>query len=299
MKLSIVTPVYNSAKFLAETIESVINQKGDFYIEYRIIDNSSIDASIEIANKYKKLLAENPYLIQCNGINIDIVSELDDGMYDAINKGFEKATGDIYAWINADDIYLPGAFATIVKVFTSYEDTHWLKGVTSYITEESTIWKVGSCLLYSQAWIQTGIYGRDLYFIQQDSVFWRAWLWKQSGGIDTNYKLAGDYYLWVKFSKLAPLISVRAWVSCFRRVHGQLSSDHKTYQEEVNIISPGNNETKQIKYFFRVEKKLPDILKKLIFKVSFNQPEFTLIIIKSDGVMRRIIGKYYDLIPLL
>jgi len=300
MKFSIVTPVYNSAKFLSETIESVINQKGDFFIEYIIIDNCSIDNSIEIINKYKKLLDNNPSLIQCNGINIDIVSEPDSGMYDAINKGLSNATGDIYAWINADDIYLPGAFSTMLKIFEKYEDVLWLKGITSYITDETILWKAGSCLLYSQSWIKEGVYGRDHYFIQQDSVFWRAELWKQSGGIDINYKLAGDYYLWLKFSELAPLITVRAWVSCFRKVQGQLSSDIKAYQVEVEKISTRKNiVSKRIEWFFRVEKKIPAFLKNSIFEVIFNQPKFSLILISSEGVLRSVTGKYYDLIRLL
>ena len=221
-------------------------------------------------------------------------------MYEAINKGFEQASGDIYAWINSDDIYLPGAFSAIVKVFDSYEDVHWLKGVTSYMTNETSIWKAGKCLLYTQDWINSGVYGREHYFIQQDSVFWRAWLWKKSGGIDINYKLAGDYFLWIKFSEFAPLITVKAWVSCFRSVKGQLSSDISGYMNEVEKISPSkSNANILLKLFFRFEQKLPNFVKKVIFKVIFDKHKFSLVLISSTGDIQRFMGKYYDVMSFV
>lgn len=299
MKISIVTPSFNSARFIRETILSVISQKGDFFIEYIIVDNCSSDGTKDIVNEFQSLLMGNNAVLKGSFIDLIFMSEPDEGMYDAINKGFKKSTGDIHAWINADDIYLPGAFSTIVKVFGKYPDVYWLKGVTSYITDETTIWKTGRCLLYSQSLIKSGIYGRDHFFIQQDSVFWRAELWVQSGEININYKLAGDYYLWLKFSELAPLITVKAWVSCFRKVQGQLSSDITAYQEEVKKISPRNSVSRKMKYFYKFEKILPIFFKKILFEFIFSQPKFSLILIDSCGVIRRATGKYYDVSRLI
>ncbi len=299
LKISIVTPSFNSARFIRQTIQSVISQNGDFYIEYIVVDNCSMDGTKEIVEEFQSLLFEKEFSLGCKGVELVFLSGQDKGMYDAINKGFAKATGDIYAWINADDIYLPGAFSTIVKVFTNYEDVHWLKGITSYITEESTIWKAGHCLLYTQQWIKEGVYGRDHYFIQQDSVFWRAWLWKKTGGISANFKVAGDYYLWTKFAEYTPMITVRVWLSCFRAVKGQLSTDIKTYRQEATQFSPRNNKSKLISLFFRLEKRLPSFLKSFVFRMIFGNAEFSVILISSTGLMNRFKGKYYDVSSLL
>jgi glycosyltransferase involved in cell wall biosynthesis len=295
MKVSVVTPSFNSARFIRETIQSVISQQGSFSIEYIVVDNLSTDSTNEIIDEFQRILIEKEASLGCEGIELIYISEQDEGMYDAINKGFAKATGDIFSWLNADDIYLPGALATIAKVFTNYEEVHWLKGITSYITEETSIWKTGSCFLYTQNWIQAGVYGREHYFIQQDSVFWRAWLWKQSGGIDTNLKLAGDYYLWIKFAELVPLITVKAWLSCFRTVKGQLSANIEAYRKEMESISSGINIlSTQIKLFFRFERVVPSFLKPYFFRVIFGQLDFSVILISSDGVMQRINNKYYE-----
>lgn len=276
MKISIVTPSYNGARFLSEAINSVISQQGDFYIEYTIVDNCSSDGSVEILNKYEKNISKGDFDLKCRGVDFQWISEPDSGMYDAVNKGFSMATGDVYAYINTDDFYLPGAFDIIVRTFDKYPHIKWLKGITSYANEFSTLYEHGECYLYHQPWIRAGIYGREAYFIQQDSVFWRSDLWHEAGGFDVEYKLAGDYYLWVRFSQFASLYSLKALISCFRKVEGQLSCHADAYREECAKISSVDY-SRIIRAFFAREKKLPVFMRSTLYRLLFNGHLFNLV----------------------
>ena len=101
--VSIITPSYNQVQYLEDTIQSVIQQ--DYpNIEYFVVDGGSTDGSLEIIERYKNKLAW-------------WVSEPDQGQADAINKGFRKASGEIIAWLNSDDLYLPGAISSAVELF--------------------------------------------------------------------------------------------------------------------------------------------------------------------------------------
>ena len=117
------TPSYNQAKYIEQTIRSVLEQ--DYpRIEYLIVDGLSTDNSVEVIKKYAKtlesdsLLSEQKQASAFQGRSIDWwVSEKDSGQGDAINKGFARAKGDIIAWLNSDDTYLPGTLTAVVKVF--------------------------------------------------------------------------------------------------------------------------------------------------------------------------------------
>ena len=116
LKLTIVTPSFNQGRFLEETILSVLNQ-GYEPLEYIIIDGGSTDESVNIIKRYQDRLAY-------------WVSEKDRGQVHALNKGLEKATGDVFAFINSDDVYFPGTFNAVMKHFAQYPESEWVCGDT-------------------------------------------------------------------------------------------------------------------------------------------------------------------------
>lgn len=238
MKFSIITPTYNSEKFLKETIESVIYQEGDFEVEYVIVDGASKDNTISIIKKYESLVSSSVFKPKCKKVTLSWLSEKDFGMYDAINKGFAKSSGEICAWINADDTYTSKAFELIKESFTNFPQIEWLKGKTIFVEETGKPIYTAPCFVFNKKWIQDGIYGRNAYFINQDSVFWRKTLLEKVGQIDSKLRYAGDYALWVKFAQFAELWSLDVAVSTFREHGGQLSNNESAYRKEQSEISP-------------------------------------------------------------
>lgn len=115
-RISVITPSFNQGSFLEATLRSVFEQE-DAALEYIVIDGGSTDGSVEIIERYQQELAYWE-------------SEPDRGQVHAINKGLERATGDILAFINSDDLYLPGAFAAVREHFRRNPDCEWVCGDT-------------------------------------------------------------------------------------------------------------------------------------------------------------------------
>jgi glycosyltransferase involved in cell wall biosynthesis len=242
MKFSIVTPVYNLAPYLIDTIESVINQEGDFEIEYIIIDGLSNDGSTEIIKNYERLINSEKFIPKCKSVKIFWKSEKDKGMYDAINKGFNIASGDIYAWINGDDYYDTGAFQAVSSAFKSFPKISWVKGTNTAVDEYRNIIVNTPLKIYTRSLIKKGFYGYYSHLvIEQDSVFWRSALWKSIDSIPTSFKVAGDYWLWIQFSKYAELISIDQRLSYFRKRNGQQSQNINLYRQEQKSINKKYN----------------------------------------------------------
>lgn len=284
MKFSIVTPSYNCGRFIAETIESVLSQKGDFEIDYFVVDGASPDGTVEILKKYDSAVRSGSFACRCRKIAFRWVSEKDGGMYDAVNRGFSGSGGDVFAYINADDVYLPGAFAVMARIFSQMPEVSWVKGITSYIDENSNITRAGRCYIYDREYIKNGIYGVAAHFIQQDSIFWRRCLWRESGGIDAGLRFAGDYDLWMKFAARADLYSVAAKVSCFRSVPGQLSENIGKYTDEcMKLYRAPFVMRKKSGLYFRNEKLIPEFLRPFAFRLLFAEQRLKLIEFAGDG----------------
>jgi len=223
-RIVIVTPTYNSEQYLERCILSVKNQHYDNY-EHVIVDGGSTDGTIEILKKY-----ENTYPMRW-------ISEPDNGMYDAINKGFKLAQGDILAWLNSDDFYYPWTMGVVETAFEK-KRIQWLIGISSSavtIAGEDIVYQLPNMpAIYNSRMIAKGVYdGRQMYFIPQEACFWTRQLWERVGGLDSTYRSAGDYHLWKKFAKEAELYTVQCNLAAFQVRENQKSSDRETYYKEV------------------------------------------------------------------
>lgn len=225
MLISIITPTYNSEKYLEDCILSIKNQISCNF-EHIIVDGGSTDSTISIIKRY-----ENTYPMKW-------ISEPDNGMYDAISKGFMMASGDIFCWLNSDDRYMPWTCLAVEKIFQD-QRIEWCSGLPAQMNEGGILYLMSDKMIkYPSYCIKKGwMDGQRCGCIQQESCFWRRELYEKVGGIDTKYKLAGDYHLWLKFSKHAKLISYNTVLAGFRVHEGQKSQDRKKYYTETGHLS--------------------------------------------------------------
>lgn len=224
-KITIVTACYNSEAYLEDCIKSILNQTYD-NIEHIIVDGKSTDHTLDIIKKY-----DGKY-------NMKWISEPDHGMYDAICKGFDMATGDIYAWLNSDDMYMPWACELVAQVM-SKTDIQWCTGIPCHYTERGVAYNVARITpSFPQRFIRKGYNdGRVATFLEQESMFWSKELWDKCGSVMANYRYAGDYHLWKEFAKYQPLVTLDSVISGFRIHEGQKSSDREKYYDEVGKLN--------------------------------------------------------------
>lgn len=269
-KISIVTVSYNAVATIEQTILSVINQTYP-NIEYIVIDGGSTDGTVEVIKKYAKRIS---YWI----------SEPDKGMYDALRKGFEKITGEICCYINSDDFYSLTAIETIVDFFNKYEYVTWVKGLDVFYDEKSLITCIDTPIVVNNRFLQKGLYtGKYLPWLQQESIFWRSNL---NELVDWNkfsqFKLAGDYYMWYCFSQKAKLYILPTYLGGFRKREGQLSGQLEFYMTELHSFSATSSFVDRIGAFglnliyrlFRGGVIYKYLFKKQIFYYDFDKRTF-------------------------
>jgi glycosyltransferase involved in cell wall biosynthesis len=187
-RISIVTPSYNQGQFIEETIRSVLLQ-GYPNLEYIIIDGGSSDNSIEIIKKYEKHFTY-------------WVSEPDTGPADAINKGWQRTSGEIVAYLNSDDAYFPGALAAVAEAFQQYREAIAISGnelkinKEGFVLEESNIKQINHSTLL------------NLNFISQPATFIKKSTLTLAGGIDIKVKYIFDFELWLRITRLGSITCI-------------------------------------------------------------------------------------------
>ena len=211
-KISIVTPSFNQAQYLRRTIESVLAQGEGTDLEYIIMDGGSTDGSLEILNEYRS--------------RARIVVEKDAGQADALAKGFAMASGDILAWLNSDDMYLPGALTKVAEAFN--RGAEFLYSHVIIIDSQDNH-------LRRRVALPVGF--DDLYFgqytIPQETTFFSRKLYLESGGVNPSFSYAMDYDLWLRMARIKEPRLLDDYLACFRFHEGQKSGRADLYGQEA------------------------------------------------------------------
>lgn len=253
----VVTPCFNAAKTIDRTIISVISQAGDFRLRYHIQDGGSTDGTVELIEAWKNRIRTNSFPKQCHGIHLTYSSEKDEGMYDALAKGFENTNAyadDFMTWINADDILMPGALSlasALGRQFTK-EQLSWFGGAVCNITNDFV--KLSIDRPVSKDVIRLGLCdGTHWDFLQQEGTFFRSWLWRAVDPAKTisKMKLAGDWNLWRLMAEKAAFAQVSWPLGGFRISGDQLSvAQRNSYFEEIDNILPKEKRKDLMKSIF-------------------------------------------------
>ena len=220
--MSIITPSFNQAAFVEQTLRSVVDE-GYPDLDYLVMDGGSTDGTVDILGRYDDRLRW--------------VSRPDGGQAAALNTGFADTTGEIVGWINSDDYYAPGALHAAGQVFAEHPEVQWLYGRCPIVDREGH--ETRSLVThYKEFWMRRYLYERLLIenFINQPTVFFRRSLLERIGPIDATMHNAFDYHLFLRMAEKArPYFLDR--VQAYFRVYSdaKTSSNYaRSFREEAD-----------------------------------------------------------------
>ena len=218
-KISIVTPSLNQGEFLEQTIHSVLSQEYPD-LEYIVMDGGSSDNTLDI-------------LRSCSD-RVRWRSEKDKGQADAINKGLRIASAEIVAYLNADDLLLPGSLEKVARAFVENPDRRWVTGRCRIITETGQETRK-PITAYKNFWLRmhhpSFLFITD--YISQPATFWQASLLGELGYLDESLHYALDYEYFLRLNSKYPLVIVPDYLAAFR-VHSQ-SKNANAFHRDVYV----------------------------------------------------------------
>jgi glycosyltransferase involved in cell wall biosynthesis len=246
VKLSIVTPSYNGLRFLPRAADSILSQSGDFELEWIVVDGASTDGTVE-------------FLRNLNDSRVHWASEPDRGQSDAINKGLSRATGDVVAWLNTDDVYISGALAEVARAFESNPDTRWLVGRYEVIDEQDRPIR-STVVRYKERSLRRYTYRALLRenFISQPAVFWRRGFGHDVGRLDESLHWTMDYDLWLRMGRIAEPLFLDRVLARFRLYPESKTGkvDRRQFDEQYAVAKRyfGDDRISRLVHRFNVEK---------------------------------------------
>lgn len=210
MRISIVTTTLNALPYLPETVRSVL-QTPHRDLEYLIVDAGSTDGTREFLRSLKD-----------DRVRVEVLAGA--GQYEALDWALRRSTGDVAAWINADDIYMPWTIANVNQIFSELPQVDWITGLPAFLNGE------GECTILAAPSSYPGRYIRNGWFSEfgygnlvQESMFWRRDLYGRAGGLDLSFGLAADFELWTRFAQHAALEAVDVPLAAWRKHAGNRS----------------------------------------------------------------------------
>lgn len=233
-KISVVIPSYNKAEFIGKTIDSIVDQKYP-NLEVIIQDGGSKDGTLEIIQKYA---LRYPKIIKWE-------SKKDSGQVDALEKGFKKVTGDIYAYINADDCYKDGALLCVGNYFIKHPKTLWLVGKGEVInTKGDNIWTLATN--YKNFLLRKNKYHFLLMvnYLMQPSVFLSKETYLKYGPFNGTRNFVLEYEMWLRIAKEVMPRVINKTLSSFRLPEGSVSMKlfQKTLREDFKAVKNHTND---------------------------------------------------------
>jgi glycosyltransferase involved in cell wall biosynthesis len=219
--ISVVTPCLNAAETISDTIESVRAQ-GYPRLEHVVVDGGSTDDTLAIVER----------------AGLRHVSEPDEGRADAANKGVAMTTGEVVAFLNADDVYEPGALHAVGEAFAALPDRAWVTGYCPIVDDDGAeirplVTRYKNALLHR--------YSFPLYltqnFISDPATFVRRTALEAAGPLDPRYRISHDYDLWLRVARIGDPLVLRRPLARFRMAAGTLSIEgfERQFREHAEI----------------------------------------------------------------
>lgn len=207
MRISIVTPVLNGMPWLPETVESVARQRDDVDVEHLIRDGGSTDGSRE-------------WLVAHAELGYQVAMDKDRGQTDALAVGFDHATGDVFSWLNADDVLELGALKRVADAFETFPDAVVVSGACLLVGSDGAI--LGAIPTPPRP-----EFDRLLSHpgnLAQPATFFRAEAYREVGGLNRRYDLAMDVDLWFRLANMGRVVLLRDQVLAHFRLHPSAKS---------------------------------------------------------------------------
>jgi glycosyltransferase involved in cell wall biosynthesis len=205
-KISVVIPSYNKVKFISDTLDSIVNQRYP-NLEVIVQDGRSIDGTLDIIKKYA---GKYPRIFRWE-------SKKDNGQVEAINKGLKKATGEIVAFINADDVYETGAFGFVANAYLKNPGAFWFAGRGIVIDDKGReIAKLATRYKNFLLSLNSRFYLLMTNYLMQPSVFLTKKAYKKDGPFTGTKDFVTEYDLWLKLARIQMPLLVNKVLSKFR-----------------------------------------------------------------------------------